>query len=145
MRTPFDIITPGLIKTAAPIPVAGNPLIITPPTNTQAMLISFEILVQTSAVVATRQFRVEITGGAYEYTIGVSHTTLPASSTFYINAGIGLNNFAMTAGNWISMALTNGPRAISGETFNLLMDNIDAGDQLGNCFYTLFVWPFDAS
>jgi len=141
MLNPFDLNTPNQLHDMPAIPLAGNPIIIAAPANRRSELIYIEFQLQTDATVASRNARLVLHSGARTIDLAVPTIAIAANLTVTYRFGIHLEAYATTLSNFLTAPLVPTVFAFEGDTWQIDVDNIQAGDQLGPTTYVANTWP----
>jgi len=143
MNSPWNKQVHNQYINMAAIPSAGDPVIITPPTNVRSTLRFVRLRIQTDANAANRILHVRLKAATREIQIGTSLSVITASKDYYHTFGVGLSAYLMTAGTDLIAPLVPDVFAVDGDTWEIDMDSIQATDQLGPIVYVLDTWPFN--
>jgi len=126
-----------------PNPLAGLEAHSQAITNARSELRALEFTLVTDANAANRQIRLNISNPTYDIDIGIGYSIVPASATVHYVFGVGLQAQAITNGDRIISPITPGIYLLEDYYINILIDNIQATDQISDITAYQRFWPFD--
>lgn len=121
-------------------PATGTDISETVPASAKWRPISFIARLVTSVAVANRTVVFVIDDGANLLQTVVVNATIPASTTWFVSVGQGLQNVTLAGSSVLNACMPMGVFMSSGWRFRTLSTNLQAGDQWGFVQYSVEEW-----